>query len=410
MSRTVEIKGRQLLVTADFNATAFGLEVIGIPDGVDDLFLNGRQLEPSSNKIGAWSIPKVSGLPTSKPNLPDLKTLDWYTLDAIPEVSADFDVSAFPKADLEKTYNSYVSPQTPTSLFASDYGFNAGSLVYVGTVNATSGETQLSIDTQGGTAFASATWFDGEFLGSFSADQNTRHKADTFDLGKTLEAGSSHRIFTVVDHMGLEENYNPGDDTMKEPRGILNWSLLTPDGPSQATATWHITGNFGGEQYVDKARGPLNEGGLFVERQGYHLPNPPVDKLTKGSPLDGVTKAGLNFYTTNFTLDIPANHDVPISVVFDNSDKSLNYRAFIYVNGWQFGRYVNQLGPQNSFPVPEGILNHRGENWLSVVVWALGKDGVKVGISLDSGVPVLSGMKAVELVDSPAWEARKGVY
>ena len=31
---------------------------------------------------------------------------------------------------------------------------------------------------------------------------------------------------------------------------------------------WKIQGNFGGEDFPDAVRGPLNEGGLSVERDG----------------------------------------------------------------------------------------------------------------------------------------------
>ncbi|MCH0567258.1 beta galactosidase jelly roll domain-containing protein [Streptomyces sp. MUM 136J] len=40
-------------------------------------------------------------------------------------------------------------------------------------------------------------------------------------------------------------------------------------------------------------------------------------------------------------------------------DPSRHYRALIFVNGWQFGRYINDLGPQHSFPLPNGILSAR---------------------------------------------------
>ena len=46
-----------------------------------------------------------------------------------------------------------------------------------------------------------------------------------------------------------------------------------------------------------------------------------------------------------------------------------NYRAFIYVNGWLIGRYVNNVGPQHQFYVPAGHpqrprLQHAGHRGL----------------------------------------------
>ncbi len=68
---------------------------------------------------------------------------------------------------------------------------------------------------------------------------------------------------TPANVTGLEEDYN-GDDTFKTPRGVRGYELL---GDSDFTE-WKIQGNLGGENFPDKVRGPLNEGGLFVEREG----------------------------------------------------------------------------------------------------------------------------------------------
>jgi hypothetical protein len=82
---------------------------------------------------------------------------------------------------------------------------------------------------------------------------------------------------------------------MKTPRGVLDYSL---DGNHAAKdITWKLTGNLGGEDYFDRTRGPLNEGGMYAERQGWHLPSPPEKVFVPGSPLQGVSKPGIAFYT-----------------------------------------------------------------------------------------------------------------
>jgi hypothetical protein len=50
----------------------------------------------------------------------------------------------------------------------------------------------------------------------------------------------------------------------------------------------------------------------------------------------------------------------------------------LFVNGWEVGNYVNYLGPQHSFPVPNGILNPNGDNTLAIAVWNL--DGSTGGL------------------------------
>jgi hypothetical protein len=49
-------------------------------------------------------------------------------------------------------------------------------------------------------------------------------------------------------------------------------------------------------QYVDKTRGPLNEGGLYGERQGWHLPGFDDSHWTTSKPTDGIAQAGVQFY------------------------------------------------------------------------------------------------------------------
>jgi hypothetical protein len=54
----------------------------------------------------------------------------------------------------------------------------------------------------------------------------------------------------------------------------------------------------------DKFRGYLNEGGLYAERIGAHLPGFHDSTWTSGTPLagGGVKTAGVNFYRTTFNV------------------------------------------------------------------------------------------------------------
>lgn len=100
----------------------------------------------------------------------------------------------------------------------------------------------------------------------------------------------------------------------------------------------------------------MNEGGLSVERIGAHLPGFPASQhnwtapSSTSSPFSGLGSAGILAYRTNFTLDIAANVDAPISLNFTYTPGS-NYRSVIFVNGWQFGRFNGLFGPQTLFPV-----------------------------------------------------------
>jgi hypothetical protein len=88
----------------------------------------------------------------------------------------------------------------------------------------------------------------------------------------------------------------------------------------------------------------LNEGGLFGERAGWHLPGFDTSSwverdISAGLP-DGA--AGVGFFVTTFPLDIPAGFDVMLSFTFDESSQP--YRALLFVNGWMMGKRVANLG------------------------------------------------------------------
>jgi hypothetical protein len=146
--------------------------------------------------------------------------------------------------------------------------------------------------------------------------------------------------------MGQNEEA-PGTDAIKFPFGILNYEF---GGHSQSDITWKMTGNFGGEQYRDLARGPRNEGAMFAERQGYHLPAPPSRDWSVSSPIQQrVTEAGVGLYSTAFELDMPIGYDIPLSFAFNdgsygvNTTGSGNYRVQLFVNGYQFGKYSKYM-------------------------------------------------------------------
>jgi len=96
--------------------------------------------------------------------------------------------------------------------------------------------------------------------------------------------------------------------------------------------------------YPDKVRGVFNEGGLFGERQGWHLPgfdtSSWVDRnLSSGLPN---SSAGVGFFVSTFDLNIPSYNDVFMSFTFDQSSQP--YRAYLFVNGWMMGKRIANLG------------------------------------------------------------------
>lgn len=403
--RKAYLNGSELHINADFNATT-SIEVIGAPKSAESLYINDEKVPHEVDKNGHWTSHVDYAAP--KIALPRLENSEWKYLDTLPEIQPSYDDSAWPVADKPTTDNTLRPLDTPVSLYSSDYGFHAGYLVYRGTFTAQGNETEFFIRTQGGQAFGSSVWLNQTLLGSWTGlNKDSDHNA-TYTLPH-LQQGQTYLFTVVIDNMGLDEDWTVGSDEMKNPRGILSYWLSHR---SANAITWKLTGNLGGEDYHDKTRGPLNEGGLYAERHGFHQPEPPSTNWQDSSPLDGLSKPGIGFYSTKFDLDIPRGWDVPVYFNFGNSSTDSSpqpaYRVQLYVNGYQYGKYVSNIGPQTSFPVPEGILNHRGTNWVALSLWALESEGARLSsFELSHESPVKTGMREVEASEQPKYEERQ---
>lgn len=348
--RSVYVNNKALHIDGDLNATV-PIKVIGAPAGLNSLHFNSVKLDYKVDAVtGEWT--STLQYTTPKVDLPDLSSLDWKYVDNLPEIKSTYDDSVWTKADHTTSNNPY-KLRTPTSLFSSDYGYHTGVLLYRGHFTATGVERTLALQTQGGSAFGSSVFLNSTFIGSWTGIDADSDNNSTYTL-PNLTKGKSYVLTVVIDNNGLDENFIVGPDEMKSPRGVLNYDL---DGHAQSDISWKLAGNLGGESYIDKVRGPLNEGGLYAERQGFHQPYPPNRNWAVGNPEKGISEAGVAFYQADFKLDLPDNYDIPLSFAFGNTTVNEGvpaYRAQLWINGYQFGKYVNNVGPQTKFPVPEG--------------------------------------------------------
>ncbi|KAF5322689.1 hypothetical protein D9619_001054 [Psilocybe cf. subviscida] len=403
--RSVALNGQTVALTGDLNSTAT-FEVIA-PKAYSQVSFNSASLTVTKSAYGtlltssrAPSLPSVT--------LPDLSQATWKSADSLPEIKSGYSDALWVTANHTTTVNP-TRISTPTVLYAGDYGFHTGNILWRAHFSATGTETGFKVNIQGGSAFGYSVWLDSTFIGSWVGDAVHGSYQSTFNFPATLTKGSSHIITILQDHMGYEEDWTAATDSFKAPRGIMSYSFV---GSSSTTVSmWKVTGNLGGESYVDTTRGPLNEGGLFGERQGWHLPGFNDAAWATGKPTTGISAPGVNFYRTTFNLNIPSGIDYPIAVVVTNSTVNPHFRSQIYVNGYQFGKFVNHVGPQKSFPVPQGILNYQGTNTLAVSLWAANAGGAK----LDSlGLKVLSRVESTmpSVTNQPltSWSARQGAY
>ncbi|KAF8997897.1 glycoside hydrolase family 35 protein [Cyathus striatus] len=374
--RTATILGNTLALTGDLNGTT-PIEVV-VPPAVTALTWNGNSVKVLKTSRGSFT----SSLSTASPIvLPQLT--EWKVSGTLPEVDPGFDDSSFITANLTSTNYTNLPPLAGSVvLYSQQYGFYGGNLIFRGHFTATGQETAINTTVQYGFAGGYSAWLNGVFLGSSQGSASISLTGDSWKIPSgSLRIGQDN-VFTILqDHMGIvETSTNSG----KEPRGVRGYSII---GGNSTFGLWKLQGNLGGAANTpDTFRGYLNEGGLYAERIGAHLPGFPDFDWKSGSPVtDGVSGAGINFYRTTFDLALPDDVDVPIRLSITPSDITSNFRVQIYLNGWQVGKYINNIGPQTLFVLPAGILRRKSTNTLALSLWSLDGSGASVaGLQLVS--------------------------
>ncbi|KAJ1308106.1 hypothetical protein OPQ81_002169 [Rhizoctonia solani] len=365
--RNATLTGSTLALVGDLASNATSeLEVLA-SSSVKTITWNGENVKFSKTSSG--TLKTTFNTPDLKPIFPDLKSLEWKCTDSLPEVEPGFDDSQWTVAN--KTTTMRPTRFQPLGgkimLYADEYGYHQGNTIYRG---------RFSSQARGVKLIVQGAFLNGAFLGSGQSSTDIIEANYTFPSGVV---GTDNVLTVLLDNTGIDEENWEGKS--KAPRGIRGYELLG-----------------------DIVRGPLNQGGLYVERIGAIFPNYTfTDIWNSGSsctPFVGINKAGVTAYKAKFSLNVTETTDITISFKFTRTPTS-NYRSMLYVNGWQFGRFSSNYGPQTRFPIPEGILNHRGENDVLLTIWSLDEDGAKIAglelvssIILDSGKEIVKGLAA----------------
>ncbi|KAF9561800.1 glycoside hydrolase family 35 protein [Agrocybe pediades] len=408
--REATLSGSTLALRGDLK-TDVRLTVIA-PKSVRSITWNGENV---SGDVAAASAISSSGafvgqLKTSKAfsgvQIP--KLTNWKFKDSLPEIQKGFNDNSWTIAN-HTTTNIPLKPYYGDGriLYGCDYGFCENAVLWRGHFVANGNEKSVNLSINGGEAFAASVWVNNVFLGtSFGNSTNNRHileeTDDKFEFPEgSLIAGQDNVITVVQDNMGLNETQG-SPESSKGPRGIRGFAL---DG--NTFGAWKVQGKVGGyKNFPDKVRGVLNEGGLFGERQGWHLPGFSTKgwatrDLASGLPNNA---AGVGFFITTFKLNIPKGLDVMLSFTFEEP-LGQPYRAFLFVNGWMMGKRVGNLGPQSKFPVHEGILDYQGENTVAVALWSMTPNAtVSPNLQLVLDAVYDGGVGNVE-TNNPKWSA-----
>ncbi|HEY3957924.1 MAG TPA: beta-galactosidase [Streptosporangiaceae bacterium] len=392
LMRTARTHGPVLALTGDSSAS--GPLAVWAPPGIHTVTWNGRLAAARRGSDGALrgSIPGPR-----QASLPVLSgwRFSYETADAQP----GFDDSSWTLADHPATTQRAGS--TAPVLQASDYGYDHGFVWYRGHFTGTGSESGVTLKADGiGPTGAFSVWLNGAFLGSHTAAGPT---TATFGFpAGAVKPGADNVIAVLV------ENTDRPEGPSAEPVGLLSASLKG----SPAAVTWRMMGNQGGTTPQDPVRGPLNPAGLYGTNNGWDLTGYPDSDWQPVSLPDSWAARGvppgIGWYRTSFGLHLPARSYLPVAVQIGGPGPgagTADYRAFIFVNGWFVGRYVNNVGPQHQFYIPAGILNDHGPNTLAIAVWGLGETGA--GLAKVSLVAMgdQAGGVPVRPVPSPGYSA-----
>ncbi|KAJ6559161.1 glycoside hydrolase family 35 protein [Mycena vulgaris] len=365
--RSLTISDSHVVVTGD-TADATTLEVFA-PAGCQAIQWNGKLA--ATHKTSYGSLKASLGKPgLDAATLQQSLTLSgWKYTDALPEADAAYDDSNWVVADHQSTPNP-TKPLTLPVLYADDYGFHSGVQIFRGRFTGQASAANLTV--QGGTASGWSAWLNSDYIGSFPGIVSATSGTLALSFANATLASGENVLTVVMDHSGHDQR-----DAALNPRGIISAALVSA---SNTTFTkWTLAGNAGGESNIDPVRGAIAEGGLHAERLGWHLPGFDDSAWATRSPSEGVDNATIAFFRTTSDLAVPEGYDVSLEFIL-SSPAGSNLRAQLYVNGYQYGKYVPQIGHQIAFPVPPGILNVRGTNTIGLNLWSQGEGGAQVDV------------------------------
>ncbi|KAB8300901.1 hypothetical protein EYC80_002827 [Monilinia laxa] len=354
------------------------IEVFSGSSLTDTIVWNGVSLLTTKTKYGSY----VALLPGTEDRTISLPSLgNWESANSLPEKEVSYDDSKWTICNKTST-SSPIAPLTLPVLFSSDYGYYTGPKIYRGYFDGLN-HTSINITCSGGLAFGWTAWLNGVLIGGNpgNATATTTYAVLSLANYNSVIKLKDNIVTIVVDYHGHDETSTAKG--VENPRGILGAFLLPRPSNSTGFKLWKIQGNAGGSANIDPVRGPMNEGGFYGERLGWHLPSSP-SLSSSSTPLIGLNTSGITFYTTTFDLLLDPDLDVPLGIKFSAPAGTIA-RVMFWVNGYQYGKYVPHIGPQTVFPIPPGIINNRGKNKLALSLWAMTDEGAKLdGIELVS--------------------------
>lgn len=341
--RTAHIRRDTLTITCD-TVSRTHLEVFSTPD-VKHFRWNGAEIAMQRSRFGTHEATLPGPAPVVLPML-----TSWRMQNEAPEREPSFDDSKWSFAN--------------GSLLLDAYGCHYGDAWLRGHFTATGQERAIALDAYTGNAGAYTVWLNGHALASRSVGE-TEHDRLSLTIAPDLLVKGDNVISLLLANTGHDQDFSH-DDKFRKPRGLTQARLDTG-----VPIAWRVNGACA-QSVAPQRYGWMNAGGLYGEREGWYLPQFD-DAAWTSTALQASTGPGVTWYRNVFSLRAPPGQDVVVGIkIADRS--AARYRALFYVNGWQFGQYVNTVGPQHVFPIPPGIMNLDGRNTIAMAIWSLDAD------------------------------------
>jgi beta-galactosidase GanA len=330
LMRSAAISGATLALTGDTTVAA-PLEVWA-PAQVTAVTWNGAAVATSKTTAGSLAAnSSLAGAPAV--TLPALA--GWKYATENPESAAAFVDSSWALANKTTSHSATAVPAGQPVLFVDDYGFHYGDVWYRGRYPGTAGATSVNISYQTGQVGMFLAWLDGTFLGAGEIPTPTSSQSTvqgwsatvTLSIPAASQGSGSHVLAILVRPMSHQED-GGANNAFKQALGLTSVTF-TGAAPK---VTWRIQGTLGGETLSDTVRGPLNNGGLFGERSGWHLPGFADQAWTAVSLPHADSRPGVSWYRTTFSLSIPATVDASLGLTITDA-AAKPYRAQIFLNG-----------------------------------------------------------------------------
>ncbi|KAI4731224.1 hypothetical protein E4T49_00989 [Aureobasidium sp. EXF-10728] len=369
--RNASISSNVAFIHGD-NTNSTTLEVFVGNANVDTIAWNGRELPTKKTAYGALRADLASILERTV-SIPTLS--GWQVANSLPEAARDYDDSAWTVCN-KTTTRAPVKPLSLPVLYSSDYGYYSGNKIYRGYFDGKSAKS-ANVTAQGGSAAGWSAWLNGKLVGGHPGNASLLSTWDVLDFTGVTLYDKDNVLTIVTDYTGHDETSTAKGP--ENPRGLLGAVLKSAGNATGTFKQWKIQGNAGGSANIDPVRGPLNEGGLYGERLGWHLPGfvPSGDDWSASSPAQGLNSSGIRWYLTTFELDIDSDLDVPIGLELSAPSGTVA-SVQIFLNGYQYGKYIPHIGPQTRFPFPPGVINNQGNNTLALSIWAETDAGAKL--------------------------------